>query len=143
MTKGGGEAGGQAGGRGRPSQGSAGNRTGGNQSPADQRKAKAQGWGCLTVIVALVAGGIVWGLYDEGVFDKKPAKDAPVFGPQQTGRLVEQLSTAADAQGVCYGWVIDSGRPHKIKQLAPSYPGTFRPHPPKQAPGQVAPSEAV
>ncbi|XRQ11880.1 hypothetical protein ACN3XK_13620 [Actinomadura welshii] len=114
----------------------------GGKSAAQKRQEKAQGYGCLALIVVFVAGGILWGMYDEGVFDKKPAKDAPVFGPKQVGRLVEQLSTAADAQGICYGWVIDSGRSHEIKQVTPSYSGTFRPHPPKQAPGRPAATPA-
>ncbi|MFG2090574.1 MULTISPECIES: hypothetical protein [unclassified Spirillospora] len=107
-------------------------------SPASKRQQQVQGWGCVTVFALLIVGGILWSLYDEGVFEKKAAKDAPVFGPQQTGRLVEQLSTAADAQGICYGWVIDSGRNREIKPVTPSYPGTFRPHPPKQAPAPVS-----
>ncbi|MGP4023890.1 hypothetical protein [Actinomadura sp. 3N407] len=117
-------------GKGGPAQRPAGNGPGPKPDPAAQRQAKVQGWGCVTLIALLVVGGILWGLYDEGVFDKKAAKDAPIFGPQQTGRLVEQLSTAADAQGICYGWVIDSDRNYEIKQVTPSYPGTFRPHPP-------------
>ncbi|MEU8800275.1 hypothetical protein [Spirillospora sp. NPDC048819] len=135
---------------GRP-QSPAGSGTSRKPDPAAQRQAKIQGWGCVTLFGLLIAGGVLWGLYDEGVFEKKAAKDAPVFGPEQAGRLVEQLSAAADAQGVCYGWVIDSGRSREIKQVTPSYSGTFRPHPPKQAPqqaprqvpGQATPSPAV
>ena len=118
--------------KGRPSRGSSSYRAGDGGGTA-RREAKSQGWGCLAVAVVVV-GGFLWGLFDGGVFDKKPDESAPMFGPMQVGRLVEQLSTAADAQGVCYGWVIDSGRYATIDKVTPSYPGTFRPHPPSSAP---------
>ncbi|GAA3943600.1 hypothetical protein GCM10023085_26910 [Actinomadura viridis] len=79
---------------------------------------------------------VLWGMYDEGVFDgdDRSVETAPVFGPRDAGRLVEQLSTAAKAQGVCYGWVVDSGRYRTIPKVIPSYSGTFRPETPVPAP---------
>lgn len=114
----------------------------GNRPSATGGDQNAKGAGCAaTFVVALVVLPILWGLYDEGVFSGRDeaAESAPFFGPKRVGRLVQQLSTAADAQGVCYGWVIDSGRSRQIKQVTPSYPGTFRPKPP----GTPAPAPGV
>ncbi|HLV73910.1 MAG TPA: hypothetical protein VKY91_14105, partial [Vulgatibacteraceae bacterium] len=72
------------------------------------RRQKATNWGCGSLLLILFLGPILWGVYEEGLFDGENPRTAPVFGPRETGLLVERLSAAADAQGVCYGWVIDS-----------------------------------
>ncbi|WP_067491114.1 hypothetical protein [Actinomadura hibisca] len=92
----------------------------------------AIGCGIIILIFAAVFGvPFLWNMYDNGVFDGKqpdPAT-APIFGPSEAGRLVERLDTAARAQGICYGWVIDSGRSARIPVVTPSYGGTFSPQP--------------
>ncbi|MFF5263126.1 hypothetical protein ACFY4C_29710 [Actinomadura viridis] len=102
------------------------------------------GCGILVGIFLLVfVLPVLWSMYDEGVFDgdDRSTETAPVFGPRDVGRLVEQLSTATKAQGVCYGWVVDSGRYRTIPKVIPSYSGTFRPEAPVPAPS--TPGEAV
>ncbi|MGI5167507.1 hypothetical protein ACQEU3_24470 [Spirillospora sp. CA-253888] len=90
-------------------------------------------YGGVFVLVFLLAFVVplLWSMYDDGVFDgdKADIQTAPVFGPREAGRLVERLDTAAKAQGVCYGWVIDSGRSARIPVVTPSYSGTFTPQP--------------
>ncbi|MEW2352602.1 hypothetical protein [Spirillospora sp. NPDC029432] len=90
----------------------------------------AMGCGCVVAVILVVfVLPVLWSLYDEGVFDgnDRAMETAPVFGPRDAGRLVERLSHASKAQGVCYGWVVDSGRYRQIPKVTPSYSGTFRP----------------
>lgn len=101
------------------------------------RQQKATNWGCGSLLLVLFLGPILWGIYEEGLFDGENPRTAPVFGPRETGLLVERLSSAADAQGVCYGWVIDSGRRDQVRTPQPSYSGTFTPHPPATAPSRA------
>lgn len=101
------------------------------------RRQKATNWGCGSLLLILFLGPILWGVYEEGLFDGENPRTAPVFGPRETGLLVERLSAAADAQGVCYGWVIDSGRRDQVRTPQPSYSGTFTPHPPATAPSRA------
>ncbi|HEY8479950.1 MAG TPA: hypothetical protein VIL71_08990 [Spirillospora sp.] len=109
-------------------------------SGREKKKSRAS-WIVFAVFAAIAVADII---YNSNLFGKDPDESAPVFGPHQVGRLVEQLSTAADAQGVCYGWVINSGRWHKIPTVTPSYRGTFRPHPPpRNAVNAASPSPAV
>ncbi|MFI6517296.1 hypothetical protein ACIBF1_17200 [Spirillospora sp. NPDC050679] len=89
--------------------------------------------GGVFVLIFLLAFVVpfLWSMYDDGVFsgDKRDPESSPVFGPSEAGRLVERLDTAAKAQGVCYGWVIDSDRSARIPAVTPSYSGTFTPQP--------------
>jgi hypothetical protein len=106
------------------------------RTAAQQKKNNWTGGGCLVAVIMLVfVGPVLLGLYEEGVFDRhdKKLETAPVFGPRDAGKLVERLSAAGKAQGICYGWVIDSGRIKHIPKVTPSYSGTFRPEPPKPA----------
>ncbi|RAY14465.1 hypothetical protein DPM19_16055 [Actinomadura craniellae] len=104
------------------------------KKPAQNKKKDNSGtYGCLFVIVltaVFVVGPILWGMYDEGVFDgsSKSSETAPVFGGRESGLLAEQLAEASKVQNVCYGWEIDSGRSF-VRPAAPVYSGTFTPAP--------------
>ncbi|MFC5749460.1 hypothetical protein [Actinomadura rugatobispora] len=118
--------------------------SGAGRTESDQKALQAAnsemskgGCGCLVAIFLVVfVVPFLWGLYDEGVFDRKDPgiESAPVFGPRETGQLVERLATASRAQGVCYGWVIESGRYRAIPTVTPSYSGTFRPESTRPSP---------
>jgi hypothetical protein len=89
------------------------------------------GCGCLILVLLLFVLPILWGLYDDGYLDgtDQSVESAPVFGPREAGQLVEGLHRAYAVQGVCYGWVIESGRDRRIPKVTPSYRATFEPTP--------------
>jgi hypothetical protein len=59
-----------------------------------------------------------------------------VLGGRETGRLIERLDAASKAQGVCYGWEVDSGRMN-LPPVTPVYSSGFRPSPhPEAKPAQ-------
>lgn len=97
------------------------------------------------VIWMVVAAVIVVGyLVDSGLFEGGPGESSSnaVFGPRESGRLIERLDAAAKVQGICYGWRIDSGTFSTISPVTPSYSGTFRPAPvpASPVPSVLAPS---
>jgi hypothetical protein len=89
----------------------------------------------IWVIVAVVI--VVGYLADSDLFEGGSVDETSsnvVFGPRESGRLIERLDAAARVQGVCYGWRIDSGTSFTIgPPVAPSYSGTFQPSPPPSA----------
>ncbi|GLZ07048.1 hypothetical protein Acsp03_45140 [Actinomadura sp. NBRC 104412] len=110
----------------------------------EKKSGKGGVLGCsiIAVLVLLVVVvPILWSMWSEGLIDgtDESVETAPVFGPRDAGRLVERLSAASAAQGVCYGWVIESGRTRAIPKVTPSYSGTPAPMPTR--PSSPAPTE--
>ncbi|GAA1546743.1 hypothetical protein GCM10009678_31720 [Actinomadura kijaniata] len=80
----------------------------------------------IVLVLTLIFGPPLWAMFDR---EKVDYNTAPVFGPRESGQLVARLDAAAKAQGVCYGWIIDSDRFGDVQKVTPSYPGTFSPQP--------------
>lgn len=93
-------------------------------------KASWPGW---LITVLFIGVGVTLGILGEGSDDDGGgvATDG-VLGGRETGSLIERLDTASQAQGVCYGWEVHSGRAY-LPPVTPVYSGAFRPSPPPEA----------
>lgn len=101
-------------------------------------------WSIVAAVI-VIAYVLNSGLFEGGSTD---GTSGALFGPQESGRLIERLDAAAKAQGICYGWRIDSGEFSNVPLVTPSYNGTFRPAPPPSAPlpsspGSPSPSSSL
>jgi hypothetical protein len=61
------------------------------------------GWGTVVVWGGIVVVVVLFGLGSFGGGGDEPF----VFEPDDAGTLVKALAAATEAQGVCYGWVVD------------------------------------
>lgn len=106
---------------------------------SNSASSKAGGVIAVLFVVVAVLFGIVGAMSNDDPTAPAPGA-GPVFGATEASRLVQRLDAAAQAQGVCYGWQIDSGYP-----MAGSRPLTNGPSPTTgpttaPAPGEPTPT---
>ncbi|HEX2313744.1 MAG TPA: hypothetical protein VHJ17_08430 [Thermomonospora sp.] len=86
-------------------------------------------WVILLSVILLV---VIIAVAEANDDDEVSISGGGLFGTQGAERLVERLNAASRAQGVCYGWKIDSDEP-RLRQ----YSTPVRPSPPPVTPSRT------